>query len=86
MTAGTWGDSPVLDLLLDRFYPEVECGNTALDKGDPSRRNAELIDARGGLPGRDLKANVTHALAFEHPAWKRIVVRQRKDRHVFRCR
>ncbi len=34
----------------------------------------------------DLKANVRHALAFGHPAWKRMVLRQREDRRAFRCR
>ena len=64
----------------------MELGNTALDEGDQSRRNAEIIEARGGLPVMDLKTNVTHALAFGHPAWKRMVVRQRKDRQAFRGR
>lgn len=86
VTAGTWGDSPELEGLLDQLDPKVELGNTALDKGYQSRRNAELIEARGGLPVMDLKANVTHAFAFGHPAWKRMVLRQRKDRRAFRCR
>jgi len=32
----------------------------------------------------NLKANVTHWLAFGHPAWKRMVVRQWKDPPEFR--
>ena len=86
ITAGTWGDSPELEGLLDRVNPEVELGNTALDKGYQSRKNAELIEGRGGLPVMDLKANVRRALAEGHPAWKRMVLRQRGNRRGFRCR
>lgn len=86
VTAGTWGDSPELEGLLQRVDSEVELGNTALDKGYQSRKNAELIEGRGGLPVLDLKANVTHALAEGHPAWKRMVLRQRENRRGFRCR
>jgi len=84
VTAGTWGDSPELEGLLDRLDPEVELGNTALDKGYQSRRNAELIEGRGGLPVMDLKANVTPH-PDGHPAWKRMVLRQRGNRRTFRC-
>lgn len=85
VTAGTWGDSLELEGLLDQLDPAVALGNTALDKGYQSRRNAELIEARGGLPVMDLRANVTHALSLGHPAWKRMVLRQRNDRRTFRC-
>lgn len=86
VTAGTWGDSPELEGLLNQLDPEVELGNTALDKGYQSRRNAQLVEDRGGLPVMDLKSNVRHALTFGYPAWKRMVLRQRTDRRAFRCR
>jgi len=85
VTAGTWGDSPELEDLLDQMDPSVELGNTTLDKGYLSRRNADLIEARGGLPVIDLKANVT-AKTLGSPAWKRMVLRQRENRRAFRCR
>ncbi len=86
VTAGTWGDSPELEGLPERLDAEIELGNLALDKGYQSRKNAELIEVRGGLPVMDLKANVRHALGKGHPAWKRMVLRQRNDRRAHRCR
>ena len=85
ITAGTRGGSPELEGLLERLAPEVELGNTTLDTGYQSRRNAERIEARGGLPVMDLTANVTHALSAGHPAWKRMVRRQWGNRRGFRC-
>lgn len=86
VTAGTWGVSPELEGRLDQLDPRVEPGNTALDKVYQPRRSAELVEGRGGLPVMDLKANVSHALAFGYPAWKRMVRRQREDRQAFSCR
>lgn len=40
VTAGTWWDSPELEMPMYRLYAETESGNIGLDKGDPSRRSA----------------------------------------------
>lgn len=85
VTVGTWGDSPDLGPLLERIDPDVDVGNVARDKGYQSRKNAERIEARGGLPVIDLKANVT-AKTLGSPAWKRTGIRQRGKRRAFRCR
>lgn len=79
VTAGTWGDAPQVPDLLDQLDPSVEIGNVTLDKGYQSRQNATIIEERGGLPVIDLKTNVT-AKTLGHPAWKRMVLRQRGDR------
>jgi hypothetical protein len=71
--------------LLEGIHTDVDAGNVLLDKGDPSRKNAELIEARGDLPIIDLKANVT-AKTLGSPAWKRTGIRQRGKRRAFRCR
>ncbi len=86
VTAGTWGDSPGLEPLVAQIVPEVELGNLALDKGYQSRRNAELIEAPGGLPVIALKSNVTRVKARGYPAWSRIVRRQFADPRGHRLR
>lgn len=83
VTAGTWGDSPDLEGLLERLDAEIELSNHALDKGYQSRKNAERIEDRGGLPVMNLKANVSHVLGKVHPAQKRMVLRQRNDRRAY---
>ena len=85
VTAGTWGDSPQVPDLLDQVDPEIRIGNVVLDKGYQSRQNATLIEARGGLPVIALKANAT-AKCLGHPAWVRMVRRQRGDRRAHRMR
>ncbi len=85
LTKGNRNDSPELEPLLEQMPEKVELGNTALDKGYQSRKNAQLIEARGGFPVIDLKSNAT-TRAAGCPAWKRMVHRQREDRRAFRCR
>jgi transposase len=85
VTRGTRGDSPELARLLERLDPTVELGNLPLDKGYQSRRNATLIEERGGVPVMALKANAT-AKTLGHPAWKRMVLRQRADGRAHRLR
>lgn len=86
VTPGTWGDSPELEGLLELLDAEIELGNLALDEGYQSRKSAERIEDRGGGWVMELKANASHALAKGHPAWKRMVLRQRNDRRSHRCR
>ena len=86
VTKATRNESPELPALLDQLGSDLEVGNLVLDAGYMSRRNATLIVERGGVPVIDLKANVTHALAQGHPAWKAMVQRQRGDRRAHRCR
>ena len=85
VTRGTRNDAPELELLLDQMDPSIELGNGAFDRGYQSRKNAQLIEDRGGFPVIDLKKNAT-AKALGHPAWRRMVHRQRTDRRAFRCR
>ncbi len=85
VTRGTRGDSPELERLLEGLDPTVELGNLPLDKGYQSRRNATLIEARGGVPVLALKAHIT-AKALGHPAWRRMVLRQRADGRAHRLR
>ncbi len=85
VTAGTWNDSPQLEVLLDQVDESIELGLVALDKGYQSRRNAQLIEDRGGTPVMDLKQNVRHPFPRNYPAWKRMVWRWR-DKRSFRCR
>ncbi|EQD49424.1 transposase, partial [mine drainage metagenome] len=65
--------------------PSIELGNGAFDRGYQSRRNAQLIEDRGGFPVIDLKKNAT-AKALGQPAWPRMVHRPRPDRRAFRYR
>ena len=67
VTRGTRGDRPELERMLEGLDPTVELGNLSLDKGYISRRNATLIEDRGGVPVLALKANAT-AKALGHPA------------------
>lgn len=85
VTRGTRNDSPELGPLLDQLDPSIELGNGAFDRGYPSRRNAQLIEDRGGFPVIDRKKIAT-AKALGHPAWRQMVHRQRSDRRAFRCR
>jgi transposase len=85
VTRGTRNDSPELEPLLDQLDPSIELGNGVFDRGYQSRQNAQLIEARGGLPVIDLKKNAT-AQAHGYPEWKRMVYRQWTDRRAFRCR
>lgn len=59
-------------------------GNGAFDRGYQSRKNAQLIEDRGGFPVIDLKKSAT-AKALGHPAWRRMVHRQWTERQAFRC-
>ena len=74
-TRGTRGDSSELEHLLEGLDPTRDLGNLPLDKGYQSRRNATLIEDRGGIPVLALKAHAP-AKALGHPAWKRMVQRQ----------
>jgi len=65
--------------------PTVELGNLPLDKGYQSRRNATLIEDRGGLPIIALKKGA-RALAKGHPARKRMGQRERADGRAHRLR
>ena len=60
-------DAPELELLLDQMDPSIELGNGAFDRGYQSRKNAQLIEDRGGFPVIDLKNSAT-AKALGHPA------------------
>ena len=79
MTRGTRNDAPELELLLDQMDPSIELGNGAFDRGYQSRKNAQLIEDRGGFPVIDLKKNAS-AKTLGHPAWRRMIHRQRTDR------
>ena len=70
---------------MDQVDESIELGLVALDKGYQSRRNAQLIEDRGGTPVMDLKQNVRHPFPRNYPAWKRMVWRWR-DKRSFRCR
>lgn len=91
VTEGSRGDAPEVERLLALLPTDLELGNVALDKGYQSRRNAQLIEDRGGLPVMALKKNIVHAYAKLHsaeasPAFKRLVLRQRADPRAHRFR
>ncbi len=79
------GDRPELEHLLEGWDLTGELGNFPRDKGYHSRRNATLIQVRGGIPVRAITAHAM-AKALCHPAGKRMVQRKRADGRAPRLR
>jgi hypothetical protein len=84
VTRGNINDCTELGALLEQLDGGIMLGNLALDKGYQSRRNAELVEARGGRPVMDLRKN-SRRRADGSPAWRRMVRLRQDDGRVFRC-